>query len=522
MVVVLIRLKLTLLRRSLARNTSRLIAFVLGGLLAIVLALGSIAVAASLRGASVENASFTILLLSVVTAGWTLAPLLTVGIDSSLDAERLSVLPLRARSLIPGLTAAGLVGIPGVLTVMLGLDQLLVWSRSVLTLTAALLGAVIAVLTSVMLSRAATSVLARSMWQRRSRFLAMSVVPLLYVVPAALNLLLFPRNGEGGVPGAGRFREASLIAGWTPFGWAWSLPWRVARGAYGPALVALVLAVAFLIAVALVWERALAAELTSTAPRQSSKVRGLRASTRRSGPLLAVTRNRLLAWRRDPRLAGQAISMTAVGLLVAVAGTVGPSDAGFGGLPVSALIALMAGLVLASDLAYDGSAWWMQVAAGVPGWVDRAGRVIATGLPALFVALLVSLAQLALGGTVDWLVYGGPVASVFFIALGVGCLLGAIDPGQAAQRGSNPFAGTSGNGAQGCLTAAAMFLIPIVVAIPVILGAAFARDSVAVQVLMIFIGVVWGVAVLGTSIWWSGHHLDRTSSDMLVKLRVFD
>ncbi|MEO8851700.1 MAG: hypothetical protein ABI360_08220, partial [Allobranchiibius sp.] len=68
---------------------------------------------------------------------------------------------------------------------------------------------------------------------------------------------------------------------------------------------------------------------------------------------------------------------------------------------------------------------------------------------------------------------------------------------------------------------AVMLIVPVVVDVPVILGAAFARNSPPAQLVMLVIGLLWGAAALGLSIWWSGRYLDRTSSNMLLKLRAF-
>lgn len=518
MVAVLIRLKLTVLRRSLGRETSRLVSYLFGAIFAAFVALGSIPVAIGLRSGSVNSASVSLLALTAVTVLWMLAPLLTVGVDSTLDPEQLSLLPLRARQLLPGLVAAGLVGIPGALTIVFALDYLLVWSRSVLALVAALVGVVLAVVTAVVLSRAASSMLARSIWKRRSRFAVMLVLPLLYLAPALFNILLLSGSGRGDTTD---FGPASRFAAWTPFGWAWALPWQVARGAYGFALLDLVLAVAFLIVLVALWERVLAVELTSTSPRQASRVHALRASSRRSNAFAAIARRRLLAWRRDTRLTAQAISVTALSFLVLLPAVVGTPEDGFPTFPAAALLAVLSGVLVANDLAYDGSAWWMQVAAGVPGWVDRASRVVAIGLPIMAVGVIVSFVQVVIGQNVAWLLVSGPLVSVFSISLGAGSVLGAMDPGQSPRRGGNPFAGNAGNGARGCLTTAVMMVAPAVLSTPVIVAAVLARHSNLGQSAVLVAGTLWGGALLALSIWSSGRRLDRRAPEMLGKLRVF-
>lgn len=523
MVAVLIRLKLNVLRRTLGRESSRLISYIIGGIFAGFVAIASIPAAIALRSASVDSASISLLALATMTVMWMLAPLLTVGVDATLDPQRLSLFPLRARQLLPGLLAAALVGIPGAVTIVFALAHLVIWSRSIPALLAALFGAVLGVVTGVVLSRAISSMLARSLWKRRSRFLVMLLFPLLYLMPALFNLLLL--SGGGGALGSSGLRQASRVAAWSPFGWAWAMPWQVARGAWGLALLDLLLAVCFLGALLLLWARVLSVELTSTAPQESARVRDLRSAAwgsrvRSSNPLAAVTRRRMLAWRRDTRLTAQAVSMTTVSLLPLVPALFDRTG-DFPSIPAPTLLIVAAGVLTANDLAYDGSSWWMQVVAGVPGWIDRAGRVLAIGIPVLVVAVLVSVLQAALGQPVAWLLVSGPLASALLVALGVGCALGALDPGQAPRRGSNPFAGNAGNGARGCLTAASTFVAPALLSAPIIIGAVLARGSDTGQFAVLLAGILWGGGVLTLAVWWGGQHLDHRAPEMLDKLRVF-
>lgn len=229
----------------------------------------------------------------------------------------------------------------------------------------------------------------------------------------------------------------------------------------------------------------------------------------------------MLGWRRDTRQAAQGVSLTAVSLLPIVPSVLGPGSNDFAAFPAAALLTVGAGAVLANDLAYDGSAWWMQVAAGLPGWVDRAGRVLAIGIPVLVIAVAVSLLQVVLGQHVHWLVVSGPLISALLIALSVGCALGAVDPGQAPRRGSNPFAGNAGNGARGCLTVVLAAAGPAVLSAPIIIGAVLARHSMLGQLAVLVTGTLWGCAALTLSIWWGGQRLERHASEMLEKLRVF-
>ena len=518
MVAVLVRLKLTILRRSLGRDASRLIGYLFGLVVGAMVCLGSIPVVVDLRLGSVADAGGAVVALSTVTMLWTVAPLLLAGVDSSLDPTAFSLLPIGARRLVPGLALAAVVGIPGAITAVFAVEQVVVWSRSVPATLAAIVAGLLGVATCVVLSRVVTSLIARSMWRRRARFLMMFVLPLVYLVPLLFDRLL---QRGGSTIGASGVRRAAGIAGWTPFGWAWAVPWEVARGAYAGAMLHLALAVALLLVLVVLWEQVLDVELTTTAPRQVGTVHASRYSSRRPGPLGAIARRRLLGWRRDPRLTMQAVSLVAVSFIPAVPALLGPEQSSETGLIPLALSAVMAGVLMANDLAYDGTAWWMQVSAGVPGWVDRAGRVLAIGMSVLAFDALVVIVQIAFGAGISWLAVSGPLLSALLISLGLGAALGALDPGQAARRGANPFAGTAGGSARGCLTALVMFGVPAILVAPVIVGAVLARYSLVLQSLVLTVGLLWGAGGLGIGIWWGGRTLDRGAPEMIGKLRTF-
>jgi ABC-2 type transport system permease protein len=107
-------MKLRMMRNGLGRSVARTIGFVVGALWA----LGAAGVAAlGLIGLRWEDAGLaadaTAAAFAALTVGWTLLPLLVFGVDETLDPARFSLLPVRARELMPGLLAAGLAGPPG-------------------------------------------------------------------------------------------------------------------------------------------------------------------------------------------------------------------------------------------------------------------------------------------------------------------------------------------------------------------------------------------------------------------------
>ena len=161
---------------------------------------------------------------------WTVLSLIATGVDSILDPARFSVLPLRADELARGLLAAACTGIPAVMLSGLALAQVGSWLGHPAAVPAALVAAVLGVLTAILLSRAVTSALARVMTTRVGR-----------VLGAAGRLGRHADAARDEPPAHHRARSAptctvfdatrsAVVASWTPFGWAWALPFDVATG----------------------------------------------------------------------------------------------------------------------------------------------------------------------------------------------------------------------------------------------------------------------------------------------------
>ena len=138
MVALLVRLKLTLLRNSLRRSVWRTVGLIIG----MVYGLGVVAAVlvglVALRFTSTElTADVTVVVFSALSVGWLLMSLLVFGIDETVDPSKFALLPVRARELLPGLLAAGLIGVPGVATVLISAGLIITWARTPALLAAA-------------------------------------------------------------------------------------------------------------------------------------------------------------------------------------------------------------------------------------------------------------------------------------------------------------------------------------------------------------------------------------------------
>ncbi|MBP2416524.1 hypothetical protein ACFFOM_07285 [Microlunatus capsulatus] len=521
MVALLVRLKLTLLRNGLRRSAWRTVGLVIGGLYALGLVAGVLAGLVALRWTSpATTADVTVLTFALLSAGWLVLSLLVFGVDETVDPAKFALLPVRARELLPGLLVAGAIGVPGVATVLIGLGLLLTWTRSVPLTLAALVAVPLGVLTCLLLARAATAAFAAFLSSRRFRDLAFV---LLALVGAALAV---GGNLLGGLAQAGPERlrallaTAAQVAGWTPFGWAWALPADVARGAWVPALVHLVLAVALVAGLWKAWEHFLAARLVEPVEGGGEAARaghsGWVDRLYPATPAGAVAARTLRYWRRDPRyVAGIA------GFLIAPVVLIATSLLNPGGSPLVAvfapsLLALLVGASVAQDLSYDGSALWAHVTTGMPGTADRWGRVLST--LTIFLPLLVVMLVAAVALTGRWDLLGpvlGLTAAFLLGSLGVGAFVGGLWQWPAPPPGANPFQKGSSGGLPAFLSFGVTTLGTLVVGLPtaaLVVGSLF-RPWVGW--LSVPVGLATGALVLVLGVGRGGRLLERRWPEVL-------
>ena len=148
MVAHLVRLKLILTANGLRRSAWVVVGFVVGCLYGLGALVGSLAALGY-----VSTQAFELREMTGVLAGaglvllWWVVPLVAFGLDATMEPARFAPFPIPRVPLLVGLTLAGLVGIPGVLTLLGALGSTILWWREPLAIPAAAVGALLAVLT---------------------------------------------------------------------------------------------------------------------------------------------------------------------------------------------------------------------------------------------------------------------------------------------------------------------------------------------------------------------------------------
>jgi ABC-2 type transport system permease protein len=410
-----------------------------------------------------------------------------------------------------------------VATLLVSAGLVVTWARSGVLTVAALVAFPLGLATCCLMARAATSAFAAFLASRRFREFAFVVLGLVTAGFAiGVNLLT-----NGAVQSGGRYREAltdaAQIFGWTPFGWAWSVPAEVARGQWLLAGVRLVLALGLVAVLWLTWGHFLALRLVEPvdAGGAAAKVRpGTLVERLYPGtPAGAVAERTLRYWRRDPRYLAGVIGILIAPAVVLVTQLVNPNGPPLLAAFTSVILAGLIGISVAADLSYDGTAVWLHISAGLSGADDRAGRVLSA--LTIFGPLLVvlSLVSLALTGQWRlWLPVTALTVGLTLISLGAGAYVGALWQWPAPPPGANPFQSGSSGGLPSFLSFLLTTTATVVLSLPTVALVVASFWWPWLGLLALVVGLVSGLGVLKAGIGRGGKLLDRRWPEVLASV----
>lgn len=518
MVAQLLRLKLTLLGNSLKRSPW----FLVGQILAVLYALGMLVLLAfgmlAVRHISEEFWELAFVLGGVVVLlGWSMIPLMAFGLDSTLDPARFATFAVPRWRLLIGLGLSGLLGIPGLVTVLGLLIAALVWLPDLGAALAAVVGVVLGVITCVAGSRATTTALAPLLTSRRFREISgvVAMVPLLLIGPIVALFARVVRQGADAVP------ELVEVLSWTPFGAAWAIPVDVSHGAWGRAGAHAAIAVATVVVLVAVWDHFLQRALVTPASA------GARDTKRHLGaglfgpwvtsPVRAVAARCLTYWLRDVRYIG---SLAAVPVLPFVVFFMSGGSSGVLMYALGPITAFLLGWSISADVAYDSTAFWLHVSSGVSGRSDRAGRVLAVSVLATPILILLMLATAWFTG--DW--QGLPIAigltgGVFLSTVGLASVLSARFIYAVPKPGDGPFSTPQGSATANLLVQTLGWLVLVVLILPEVVLAFIAVRAAFDLATWLTLGVGIG---LGGALAWVGIVLGGRIYDERAPELMFD
>lgn len=177
----------------------------------------------------------------------------------------------------------------------------------------------------------------------------------------------------------------------------------------------------------------------------------------------AVAARCLTYWRRDPRYLGALAVVPFLPLVLALL------DRGDGGLVLVAcpLAAFLVGWTISADVAYDHSAFWAHLGAGLPGRPDRLGRAVAATLVGLPVAAAVVLGVVASTGRwQDLAAVAGISVGILLTALGISSVVSARFVYPVPRPGDGPFSSPQGSAVADLATQAGGWAVLVLLALP--------------------------------------------------------
>lgn len=516
MVALLVRLKLRLLVNGLKRSPWVAIGFAVGALYGTGVLLGVLATLGY-----VSTQLFELREMVAVFAGtglvlaWWVVPLVAFGLDATIDPARFATFPIPRGRLLVGLAVAGLIGIPGLLTVVGAFGSTILWRDDPRAVAAGLVGAALAVVTCVIGSRALTAALAPLVVRRNVREVgvALALVPLVVIAPVMARL----------VPAGFDLREAELgpavrAVGWSPLGAAWALPADVAMERWGQAGGRLAVALATIVALALWWRRGLGRVLVEPVRETTKKRdRGLGLFGRLPAtPLGAVVARCLTYWARDPRYAMAVVLVPVVPVVFALVDPGGSLV-----LLAAPLAGFLMGWGISADVAYDGTAFWMHVTSPLRGSADRWGRAIAAGALGTVVVVVLSVASALVAHRPEAIpALVGCSLGALGTSLGVASVVSALVVYPVRQPGDSPFSLRQGATMPAFLTQIGGWALVGSLMSPTIVLAALAlaggRDWAGWAAFAA--GPVLGAGVLATGARLGGRLLERTQPELLRRL----
>jgi ABC-2 type transport system permease protein len=516
MTAVLVALKLRLLINQFRRSPWQVAGLVLALLYGAAITLMLVVTLVALRFAPAAIST------AVVVGGGSVALLaflvvpVFVGIDDTLDPRRFALFGIDRTRLTIGLAVAGTIGVPGFALLLISVATVATWSRSPVAILVALVCVPCIVLTGVLLSRIGATSAGLLLSTRRSREAVAAILVIGLSLLAPLVVLL--TNLELGRTALTAVGSVVAVLAWTPLGAAWAAPASLAAGdaaGVGQLLVAL----ATVVVLGFVWRALVGVALVSTG--RHAKPQTL-AGIGWFGRLPATPRGAIAAraisyWARDVRYRVSVISIPVTPIvLVLVLGLAGVPGEVLALIPVP-VVALFIGWASHNDIAYDHTAIWLHVAAGVRGVDDRLGRlapVLAVGLPVLVAGSFVS--AVVAGRPLLAVPLIGVACCLLLSGMGIGGVSSALMPYPVPRPGSSPFQQPNSTGGLAAVVQSVLFLLQLLAAAPaILLGLLAVQGSAAAAWWSLAAGVVIGLGVLWWGTVWGGRVFERRGPELL-------
>ncbi|MBB5871114.1 ABC-2 type transport system permease protein [Allocatelliglobosispora scoriae] len=537
------RMKLRVLRNGFRGRPARIVMFVIGALFAVWMALGAFAaILVSLKPDYADTLGPLVpaLIGSLLVVGWVFGPLIWFGIDETLDPARFALLPLPRRTLVSGLFAAALVGVPAAASA-LAMTSLVVGAalwQGVLATALQLVGVIGGILLCVALSRAVTSAFANMLRSRRVKDLAAVLLALLVALIGPLQFW--------GVSAAQHAKRSQLLAladvlGWTPLGAPWTIGSEAAAGNLGAAVAKLAMTLACVGLLLWWWAATIESAMLGQAGSSGSK----RAAAT-GGPIArlfggalgrlprtidgALVAREMRYWWRDTRRRAALVTFAVIGIFIPVVVNLGGPMAFAGNEPATQsplsratsmiFVGTVAALNLANQFGFDGTAYALHLIVGVRGRQELRARVLGYSIFVLPLMVVISIViSVILGRLGDLPMMLGTMLAAFGVGLAVTLIISVLGA-YSLPENQNPFAVKTGAGVTKSFLALGALVGSLILALPMALGAALLGETW--QIIALPVGIVYGIVAAWLGMIIAGDAIDRRGPELLAAVTPRD
>lgn len=432
-----------------------------------------------------------------VLVGFALAPVMSAA-DDPLDPRRFAVLGLDARQLTGPLALASLVSLPTLALLAVEVCTAITWTRLGVPAVVAILAALVHAATCIVLARLSMAFGALVLRGRRTRELSSLFVLGIIVVVLPVAVFFASLEWRGRVPS--QLQAVVEVLALTPVGAASGLPGAVALGQVPTAGLAAGVALLTLAAAAAVWVWSVHRMLVTVDPPLDDRERGGLGwfAVMPATPGGAIAARSIMYWFGDSRHLVNLGIIPVVGLLPIVPLLVAGVPANYAALIPVPIMALFLGWVSHNDVAYDSSAIWMHITAGVSGLADRVGRLVPVLMAGIaLLAVAIPLATAFYGRWALLPALAGVAASLFLTGLGLSSVSSVLAPYPVPRPGDSPFRQPQRTGSTGVVAQALVMLGALVLSAPTLwLAWRALTDDIALAADAQWAGVGTGVGVL--------------------------
>ncbi|WP_104192932.1 hypothetical protein [Cryobacterium sp. Y82] len=453
---------------------------------------------------------------SAVALGFLIIPIV-VGIDDSMDPRKFAFLGIPNRSLSLGLAGSALIGVPALALTVVLLGTVVTWSRGIGQTLLALISAALILSTCILLSRVSASLAAFLLSTRRSREFTGLIGVVVLVLISPLVVVLF--STDWGRHGQTLVATLATILGWTPLGAAWAVPGDASTGAWGAAILKLLIAVGFVYALWLIWQFVVARMLVSPGREAAAKqYSGLGWFDRLPHSSVgAIAARTFTYWARDSRYWVSLIMIPIVPIIAILPLSIVGVPLHFLALVPVPLMCIFLGWTMHNDVAYDSTAIWLHVASGTHGVADRIGRLLPAlvmGIPLIGIGSVISVSLYG-----DWSVLVsmlGVSTCILLAGLGFSSYTSTRFPYPVTKPGDSPFAQPQAAETAAAVVQSLTFTGSIVVALPALIFAylGIAEDPVW-HLRALGAGLGLGLVAVVAGIWVGSRAFDRRGPEML-------